>query len=97
MGRTAPGSAMTPSLSSTYLVAQLAKQLHSMKIKYELCEVLQRFEYDLISKQEVHAPTEQLPTPSPPRGPSAALTSLPAGSSPLNCFELPGFLLASAH
>ena len=88
---------MTPSLSSAYLVAQLARQLHSMKIKHELYEVLQRLEHDLISKQEVQAPTEQPPPPSPPRGPSAALTSLPAGSSPLSCFELPGFLLASAH
>ena len=89
---------MTPSLSSAYLVAQLARQLpDSMKIKHELYEVLQRLEHDLISKQEVQAPTEQPPTPSPPRGPSAALTSLPAGSSPLSCFELPGFLLASAH
>ena len=60
---------MTPSLSSAYLVAQLARQLHSMKIKYELYEVLQRLEHDLISKQEVQAPTEQPPTPSPPRGP----------------------------
>ena len=38
-----------------------------MKIKHELYEVLQRLEHDLISKQEVQAPTEQPPTPSSPR------------------------------
>ena len=58
---------MAPSLSSPYLVAELAKQFHSMEIKYELYKVLLRFEDDLLSKQEVHAPTEQPPTPSSPR------------------------------
>ena len=66
---------MAPSLSSPYLVAQLAEQFHSMEIKYELYKVLLRFEDDLLSKQEVHAPTEQPPTPATP--PAQALRRSP--------------------
>ena len=40
-------------------------------------------------------PCRTAPHPCP--APSAALTSPPAGSSPLSCFPLPGFLLASAR